>query len=178
MLPESGQRRRHRGADFVFWIVSPLFLEGTMRGCSPATSAGVVLYASRLERPVFGLRSADYYFRRTLWLVVFGLVNAYLLLRNGDILFTYGIVGLFLWVFRDLSARTLLGIAVPVLPADRRRHGRPVQLRDLAARAATAFATGAESTSSRNRRSRTTRNGCRTSGPAEKQARVEAMRDG
>jgi uncharacterized protein len=101
--------------------------------------AGVVLYASRLEAAGLGLRSADYYFRRTIWLVVFGLVNAYLLLWNGDILFTYGIAGLFLWVFRDLSARMLLRIAVPVLCLQTVIATTDLfELRDLAARAATA----------------------------------------
>jgi uncharacterized protein len=128
------------GADFAFWVASSLFLEGTMRGLFTLLfGAGVVLYASRLEAAGLGLRSADYYFRRTIWLVVFGLVNAYLLLWNGDILFTYGIVGLFLCVFRDLSARTLLRIAVPVLCLQTVvATAELFELRDLAARAATA----------------------------------------
>ncbi len=128
------------GADFAVWVASSLFLEGTMRGLFTLLfGAGVVLYASRLEAAGLGLRSADYYFRRTIWLVVFGLVNAYLLLWNGDILFTYGIVGLFLWVFRDLSARTLLRIAVPVLCLQTVVATADLfELRDLSARAATA----------------------------------------
>ncbi len=46
--------------------------------------------------------------RRNLWLIVFGLVNAYVLLWRGDILYAYGLTALFLFVFRHLPIRTLL----------------------------------------------------------------------
>jgi uncharacterized protein len=104
------------GADLAVWAMNSMFFEGTMRGLFTLLfGAGVVLYTSRLERAGVGLVSADYYFRRNIWLVIFGLANAYLLLWVGDILFYYGMTGLFLYVFRGLAVRKLLAFAIPLL---------------------------------------------------------------
>src|SRR5262249_38222225 len=62
-----------------------------------------------------GLRPADLYFRRTMLLIGFGMLNAYVLLWDGDILYAYGVVGMFLFVFRNLSPRRLLVIAAVTL---------------------------------------------------------------
>ena len=43
-----------------------------------------------------------------MWLIVFGLVNAYVLLWSGDILYYYGLVGLLLFVFRNVAPRKLI----------------------------------------------------------------------
>jgi uncharacterized protein len=105
-----------QGADLAVWVMNSMFFEGTMRGLFTLLfGAGVVLYTSRLERAGVGLDSADYYLRRNIWLVVFGLANAYVLLWEGDILFYYGMIGLFLYVFRRLPVRTLLALAIPLL---------------------------------------------------------------
>jgi uncharacterized protein len=91
------------------WYGEMFYFEGTMRGLFTVLfGAGVVLYTSRLERAGIGVRSADLYFRRNLWLWVFGLFNAYVLLWDGDILFFYGLSALFLYVFRHLPVRKLL----------------------------------------------------------------------
>ena len=47
------------------------------------------------------------YYRRTFILIGFGLINAYVLLWVGDILYAYGVTGLFLYFFKDLSANKL-----------------------------------------------------------------------
>jgi len=104
------------GANLYVWIMTSMFVEGVFRGIFTLLfGAGVVLYTSRLERAGLGIESADLYFRRTIWLIVFGLLDAYLLLWYGDILFVYGVAGLFLFVFRHLSVRKLVLIAVPFL---------------------------------------------------------------
>jgi uncharacterized protein len=91
------------------WYGEMFYFEGTMRGLFTVLfGAGVVLYTSRLERAGTGVRSADLYFRRNLWLWVFGIFNAYVLLWAGDILFFYGLSALFLYVFRHLPVRKLL----------------------------------------------------------------------
>jgi uncharacterized protein len=91
------------------WIAEMFYFEGTMRGLFTLLfGAGVVLYTSRLEKAGLGLRSADLYFRRNLWLWVFGLFNAWVLLWAGDILYFYGLAALFLYVFRHQSIRRLL----------------------------------------------------------------------
>jgi len=51
---------------------------------------------------------ADYFFRRQLWLLVFGLFNAFVLLWFWDILFAYACCGMILFAFRRLSPKALL----------------------------------------------------------------------
>jgi uncharacterized protein len=95
------------------WIAEMFYFEGTMRGLFTLLfGAGVVLYTSRLEKAGLGLRVADLYFRRNLWLWIFGLFNAWVLLWDGDILYFYGLSALFLFVFRNLPVRKLLIWAV------------------------------------------------------------------
>lgn len=104
------------GINLYTWVATSMFVEGTFRGIFTLLfGAGVVLYTSRLERAGPGLGAANLYYRRTIWLIVFGIINAYLLLWYGDILFMYGVAGLFLFVFRNLPVRNLLLCAVPLL---------------------------------------------------------------
>jgi len=97
------------GANLWAWIAEMFYFEGTMRGLFTLLfGAGAVLYTSRLERAGVGLRVADLYMRRNLWLAVFGLFNAWILLWFGDILFFYGLTALLLFVFRNLPVRALM----------------------------------------------------------------------
>ena len=57
------------------------------------------------EGPV---KVADLYFRRNLWLGLFGLFNIYGLLWFGDILTTYASAALLVFPFRRFTAKTLL----------------------------------------------------------------------
>ena len=104
------------GINFVVWQVTFLFFEGTMRGLfSILFGAGVVLMTSRAEARDPSVAVADIYYRRNLWLIAFGLVNSWLLLFTGDILYVYGIVGLFLFAFRHVRPRNLIILGVLVL---------------------------------------------------------------
>lgn len=106
----------HSGASLFTWRITSLFFEGTMRGLFTLLfGAGALLFLERHEARDSSLRPADLYFRRTSLLIVFGLINGYLLLWDGDILFYYGVVGLFLFAFRKLSVRTLILIAAVAL---------------------------------------------------------------
>ena len=58
---------------------------------------------------------ADLYYRRNLWLIVFGVIHAYLFLWIGEILYGYGVTALFLFVFRKRGPKTLLVIGLVVL---------------------------------------------------------------
>jgi uncharacterized protein len=49
------------------------------------------------------LSTADVYYRRNIWLIGWGMVNSYLLLWNGDILYYYGIAALFLYPMRNMK---------------------------------------------------------------------------
>ena len=73
--------------------------------------ASLVLLTSRLE---FRRDAADIYYRRTLWLLLFGVAHGYLLWL-GDILYSYALCGLALYPFRKLPARKLLIIGLSLL---------------------------------------------------------------
>ena len=104
------------GPNLLVWAMNAMFFEGTMRGIfSMLFGAGVVLLTSRLEARGVGLETADIYYRRTLWLVLFGVVHGYLLLWPGEILYYYGVIGLFLFPFRRMSARGLILVGMVLL---------------------------------------------------------------
>ncbi|MES1225691.1 MAG: hypothetical protein ABUT20_59990, partial [Bacteroidota bacterium] len=91
------------------WYIINCFFDGTQRAIfSMLFGAGVILFITRLEKRVDGMRTAEYFLRRQLWLLVFGLFDAFVLLWSGDILFEYAICGIILFVFRRLPARKLL----------------------------------------------------------------------
>lgn len=96
------------GANLWAWIVTEVGFEGTQRAIfSMLFGASVVLFMLRLEasgRPDAG----DIYVRRNLWLISFGMFNAFILLWHGDILYMYGVIALVVLPFRNLTAKTLL----------------------------------------------------------------------
>jgi uncharacterized protein len=106
------------GINLVTWMITEIGFEGTQRALfSMLFGASVILFTSRLEaegRTDVG----DIYVRRNLWLVGFGMVNAWVLLWEGDILYMYGIIALFVFAFRKLPARTLLVIGGAALLAN------------------------------------------------------------
>ena len=101
-----------QGINLQTWYFFNVGFEGTQRGLfSILFGAGVILLTSRLEKS--GKPDADdIYFRRNLWLIVFGLFNAWVLLWVGDILYVYGITALFLFAFRKLAGKTLLALGL------------------------------------------------------------------
>lgn len=100
-----------QGADLLAWWIITMFFEGTQRGLfSLLFGAGVILLTSRIEAR--GGESADIFFRRNLWLVVFGILHGFVLLWTGEILFYYGVTALFVYAFRNARPRTLLSIAL------------------------------------------------------------------
>ncbi len=102
------------GRNFYAWLVECFLFEGTMRGLfSILFGAGTVLLLTRLEKEKPGLEPADIFYRRMLWLLVFGLINAFIFLWPGDILYPYALCGLLLFPFRHWSPRKLLwGVCV------------------------------------------------------------------
>lgn len=103
------------GINLSTWFFFNVGFEGTQRALfSMLFGAGVILLSSRLEASGRA-DSADIFFRRNLWLIGFGLVNAWVLLWVGDILYYYGITALFLYAFRKLPGRTLLALGIGAL---------------------------------------------------------------
>ena len=93
------------GPNLWVWTAMHILAEGKMRCLfSLVFGASVILLMRRLgDRP----EAADIYYRRTLWLLLFGIVHAYLL-WGGDILYPYALCALALYPFRNLRAKTLI----------------------------------------------------------------------
>ena len=100
------------GINLWTWLVINIGFEGTQRALfSMLFGAGVILLTARMEASGRA-DTGDIFFRRNLWLIGFGLINSWVLLWGGDILYYYGITALFLYAFRNLPGKTLLGLGV------------------------------------------------------------------
>jgi len=96
------------GVNLVTWCLTTIFADGKMRAIfSMAFGASVYLLVDRLSRRGAAADAADIHYRRMLWLLLFGVIHAYLI-WDGDILFYYAVMGLVLYPLRKLSARILL----------------------------------------------------------------------
>ena len=96
--------------NYYFWYVfGPGVFEGSQRGIfSMLFGAGMFIFISRLEKKVSGIMSTELFMRRQLWLLVFGVFHAYVLVWYWDILYSYAICGIVLFAFRRLSPKHLL----------------------------------------------------------------------
>lgn len=103
------------GWDLKVWWINSMFFEGTMRGMfSMLFGAGILLFTSRSVQNDAGLVT-DLFFRRLMWMVLFGIIHCYLLLWHGEILYSYGIVGMFAFSFRHLAPKKLIAGTVILL---------------------------------------------------------------
>lgn len=101
------------GADYYTFATVFVLFEGTMRGLfSMLFGAGMVLFMLNKKDVLGQPPVAIYYYRRLLWLVLFGVINAFVLLWQGDILFFYGLSGMLLFAFRKLHPKWLLMLAL------------------------------------------------------------------
>jgi uncharacterized protein len=100
------------GWNLIVWSVMHVLAEGKMRCLfSLVFGASAILLTSRLEK--YG-NAADIYYRRNAWLLLFGVVHAYLLWM-GDILYPYALCALLLFPFRNMPAKRLIRIGAVVL---------------------------------------------------------------
>jgi uncharacterized protein len=96
------------GLNLFGWLLFRVLIEGKMRALfAMVFGASVILLTSRIEGRSGATAAADIYYRRNLWLLVFGLAHA-LLLFWGDILYPYALCSLILFPFRRLPAKKLL----------------------------------------------------------------------
>lgn len=94
------------------WRNIGIFVDGVMRCMiSILFGASALVMLNNAEASGGGIPALDPFFRRLLLLIGFGLIHAYVLLWPFDILFLYGLFGLFLFPFRNLSAPRLTAIA-------------------------------------------------------------------
>jgi len=93
----------------MYVIVHMTAYTKTMPIFSMLFGAGILLLATRIETR--GRKPAGFVVRRQFWLLVFGLLHAYLL-WSGDILVPYAVAGLVVYLFRRRRPRTLLVLAL------------------------------------------------------------------
>ncbi len=105
------------GWNLATWWIMEVLADGKMRAIFSLTfGAGVYLLIDRLSRKGAAEDAADIHYRRMLWLMLFGMLHAYLI-WDGDILFYYAVLGLVLYPLRKLSPRALLIAAGLILIA-------------------------------------------------------------
>ena len=105
-------------ADYWTTLFSWTFVEGTQRGLLELLfGAGIMIMARRAMTPDGPVEVADIHFRRNLWLCLFGLANAFVLMWWGDILLGYGLAAVFLFPFRKLGPKAQCGLAAIFLGA-------------------------------------------------------------
>lgn len=108
----------HNTKDYYTEATVDIFFTGTMRGLfSMLFGAGMILFTQNKKELPGGPSVAEYYYRRLLWLVLFGIINAYVLLWGGDILYFYGLCGMLLFAFRKTNPKWLLLLGLLCLAA-------------------------------------------------------------
>lgn len=111
--------------NFKVWYFIEGFLEGSQRALfSMLFGCGVLVFTTRLEKRVSGIMPAELFLRRQLWLLVFGLINAFVLLWSGDILYHYAILGIVLFAFRRMKPSYLIIAAIVTLAFQTARENR------------------------------------------------------
>lgn len=98
-----------------FWVyaVNTILFEGKMRALFSAVfGAGIVLFTEGKEKA--GRSATGLFYRRMVWLTLFGLIHAHLVLWFGDILYFYGLVGMLAFLFRKARPRWL-AMGVPIV---------------------------------------------------------------
>ena len=101
------------GINYRVWLLGHLFADQKfMTIFSLLFGAGIIVLTRRIEAA--GRSSARIFYRRTFWLLVFGLLHAYLI-WYGDILVLYAVCGFLVFLLRKLSPARLLLIGLLVI---------------------------------------------------------------
>lgn len=101
----------HQGNYKLMAIISMLF-EGKMRALVALVfGAGIVLFMQK-KNYLSAIGAPDAFIRKQMWLMFFGLFTAFILLWPGDILFQFGVVGIFLFAFWRVKPKGLVAAAI------------------------------------------------------------------
>ena len=104
------------GATVETWMFIKIFFEDSQRTIfSMLFGAGALLLIGRLESKGGDASPAWIYYRRTILLILFGLINGYIFLWPADILFVYGLCALFLYPLRRWRWRSHFVLALIIL---------------------------------------------------------------
>ena len=102
--------------NYAVWGAVNLFFEGSMRGLfSMLFGAGVVMFTTGFGSHSGTGKSARLHYRRTFFLLLFGIFDAYVLLWTGDILILYAIAGAILYPLRNTKPKKLILLSAVVL---------------------------------------------------------------
>ncbi|MBI4890979.1 MAG: DUF418 domain-containing protein [Acidobacteria bacterium] len=100
-----------QGINLSTYMAAALLFDGKMRGLFTLLfGAGICLLSARADERGASSEVADVYYRRTLWLLLFGVAHAHLLWW-GEVLYPYAVCGLMLYPFRRMSAKGLIILA-------------------------------------------------------------------
>ena len=96
------------------WYFTHLFFDQKFMSIfSMLYGAGLVMMMNRAAAR--GAAFTPVFFRRSAWLMVLGLLHAYLI-WFGDILFHYALMGMVVFLLRNASPKTLIIVACAMLP--------------------------------------------------------------
>lgn len=108
------------GTNLWAWLATFVFADMKFISIfSMLFGAGLVLMGDRIEQREGATGFAGVYYRRVAWLLLFGMLHAWLL-WHGDILVSYALCGFVLYPLRKLPARVLIiigasALVIPVL---------------------------------------------------------------
>ena len=101
--------------NLAIWASTEVYMEGAMRGVfSMLFGASALIFLDQARLDAEGVALVDRFYRRNLSLMLFGLVHAYLLLWPHDVLYAYGLLGMFIFPLRRAPtlALFLVGVAL------------------------------------------------------------------
>lgn len=102
-----------KGFDHNLFVSIAIFLEGKMRALfSLVFGAGMIILLTKKPSQLSTPHIHELFIRRQMWLMVFGVANAFVLLWPGDILFQYGVMGILLFPFFRMSRKGLMIAAI------------------------------------------------------------------
>src|SRR5215471_21234726 len=106
------------GANLAAFFLQYILFDGKFRGIfSIMFGASSYYLVSRAVSRGAGIQAAEVYYRRNLWLLVFGMVHAYLI-WHGDILYPYALLWLVLFPLHKARPKWLLvtaGVCVLIM---------------------------------------------------------------
>lgn len=106
----------HPELNYAVWGGVNLFFEGSMRALfSLLFGAGIVMFTTGLGSKSGVEKSGWLHYRRTFFLLLFGIFDAYILLWKGDILMLYAVAGALLYPLRHAQPKTLIILSVTIL---------------------------------------------------------------
>ena len=108
----------------LIYKASIVLFDGKMRGLFTLLfGAGIMLFIENKKQNT--IQVADAYFKRMMWLLLFGIIDGYVLLWNGDVLYEYALCGMLLFAFRNMRVRYMVIVSFMCLSILTYVNGRP-----------------------------------------------------